>query len=57
MEGDSGLDVFSNDGILDIIPPNEYDPFEVGKYVLNSRKTSCYGEFSMAICDVRYSVK
>jgi hypothetical protein len=57
MEGDSGLDVFSNDGILDIIPPNEYDPFEVGKYVLNSRKTSCYGEFSMAISHVRYSVK
>ncbi|XP_028405927.1 calmodulin-regulated spectrin-associated protein 1-B-like isoform X2 [Dendronephthya gigantea] len=28
MEGDSGLDVLSNDGILDIIPPSEYDPFE-----------------------------
>ena len=33
MEGDSGLDVLSNDGILDIIPASEYDPFEVGKYL------------------------
>jgi hypothetical protein len=33
MEGDSGLDVLSNDGILDIIPASEYDPFEVNKYV------------------------
>ena len=36
MEGDSGLDVLSNDGILDIIPASEYDPFEVNKYVFNS---------------------
>lgn len=31
MEGDSGLDVLSNGGALDIIPPSEYDPFEVHK--------------------------
>lgn len=29
MDGDSGLDVLSNDDMLEIIPPKEYDPFEV----------------------------
>lgn len=29
MDVDSGLDVLSNDGMLDVISPNEYDPFEV----------------------------
>ena len=42
MEGDSGLDVLSNDGILDIIPASEYDPFEVNKYVFNSLYYSWY---------------
>ena len=41
MEGDSGLDVLSNDGILDIIPPSEYDPFEVRKFDFILRNTSC----------------
>ena len=57
MEGDSGLDVLSNDGILDIIPPSEYDPFEVGKYVFNSRNSCIYKVFTMSICHVRSNVK
>ncbi len=56
MEGDSGLDVLSNDGILDIIPASEYDPFEVNKYFLTRYITQLIYVFVMYLCHVRYKM-